>query len=185
MGKMGSTAPKNESSARIKGIYHDVLYDSEGRILEDRGLRSNTILDGCRLLLSGFMKNETTGGITGLAVGQGDAAWDTTGAPAPNPATTTGLVNRYNPVIPFSALDVVYLDQNDQVVVGPSTRLQMTATLTPGYPIPTAPSSSYALREFGLLAMLNGSEVMINNIRHPVLHKDAASTLIRVIRLYF
>ena len=185
MGKMGSTAPKNESSTRIRGIYHDVLYDPEGRILEDRGWCSNTILDGCRLLLAGFMRNETAGGITGLAVGQGDPAWDTAGTPAPNPATTTGLVSRYNPIIPFSALEVVYLDQNDQIVTGPSMRLQMTATLVPGYPAPTAPLSSYALREFGLLAVLNGSEMMINNIRHPVLHKEEASTLIRVIRLYF
>ncbi len=169
----------------IKGIYRDILHDAEGRVIEDRGWRSNTILDGCRLLLAGFMMNETAAGITGLGVGQGEARWDTEGVPTPHPGTTTGLLNRYNPLIPFSELDVVYLDQNDQVIVGPGSRLQITATLNPGYPAPTAPLTHYPLREFGLFADLDGTEVMINNIRHPVLHKEETSTLIRVIRLYF
>ncbi len=176
MEKIGST---------IKGIYHDILIDQKGHVIEDRGWQTNTILDGCRILLAGFMMNETAGGIFSLGVGQGDPAWDTAGAPAANPVTTTGLVNRYNPLIPFSELDLVYLDQNDQVIAGPSTRLQITATLIPGYPVPQAPSTTFPLREFGLFGLLNSTEIMINTIRHPVLHKDVTSTLIRVIRLYF
>lgn len=35
------------------------------------------------------------------------------------------------------------------------------------------------LREFGLF---DGKDYMINGVRHPVIHKDAASTLVRVIR---
>jgi len=174
-----------EIVSAIKGIYRDILCDLQGNIIEDRGWRSNTILDGCRMLLAGFMGNETAAGITGLGVGQGDANWDTDGTSAPNATTTTDLINRYNPLIPFSELDVSYLDQNDQVIAGLSTRLQITATLNPGYPVPTAPATSYPLREFGLFADLDGTEVMINNIRHPVLHKEETATLIRVIRLYF
>ncbi len=131
------------------------------------------------------MTNETAGGIAGLAVGQGDAAWDSEGVPAASPSATTALVNRFNPPIPFAELDVVYLDANDQVVTGPSSRLQITATLNPGYPTPIAAASSYPLREFGLFGSLNGEDILINTIRHPVLHKDESSTLIRVIRLYF
>lgn len=174
--KIGST---------IKGIYRDILRDSKGRTLEDRGWQRNTILQGFRFLLAGFIKNEATSGIKGLVVGQGNPGWDTDGTPAPNPATSTALVNRYNPIIPFSELDVVFLDQNDQVIAGPSSRLQITATLNSTYPTAIAPSTSYPLREFGLLAQFDGTEILINNIRHPVLHKEETSTLIRMIRLYF
>ncbi len=174
--KIGST---------IKGTYRDILRDAEGHTIEDRGWQNNTILQGFRSLLAGFMMNETAAGITGLVVGQGDPAWDTDGTPAPNAATTTALIRRYNPIIPFSELDVVFLNQNDQVIAGPSSRLQITATLNSTYPTATAPATSYPLREFGLLARFDGTEILINNIRHPVLHKEETSTLIRIIRLYF
>jgi len=175
-----------QGNLTVKGFYCDRLYDAEGRLCRDSGWRSNTILNGCRFLLAGLMRNETaSAGIAGLAVGQGDPSWDVSGVPAANPAATTALVNRFNPAIPFSDLAVAYLDATDQVVAGPAARLQITATLAPGYPTPIAPSTSYPLREFGLFGSLNGEEIMINTIRHPVLHKDEASTLIRVIRLYF
>jgi hypothetical protein len=169
----------------IRGVYRDRLYGAGGRLLRDSGWQNNTILDGCRFLLAGFMLNETASGIASLAVGQGDPLWDVDGVPAASPSATTGLVNRFNPPIPFAELDVAYLDANEQVVAGPSMRLQITATLVAGYPAPVAPATSYPLREFGLFANLNGEDIMINTIRHPVLHKDEASTLIRVIRLYF
>lgn len=38
------------------------------------------------------------------------------------------------------------------------------------------------LREFGLFGLFDGKDYMINCVRHPVIHKDAASTLVRVIR---
>lgn len=174
--KIGST---------MRGIYRDILRDAEGHTIEDRGWQSNTILQGFRFLLAGFMMNETAAGITGLVVGQGDPAWDTDGTPAPNAETTTALVDPYNPIVPFSELDVVFLDQDDQVIAGPSSRLQITATLNPAYPSLISPSTNYPLREFGLLARLDNTEILINNIRHPVLHKEETSTLIRIIRLYF
>lgn len=169
----------------IKGIYRDRLYGAGGRLLRDCGWQNNTILNGCRFLLAAFMMNETSSGIASLAVGQGDPVWDVEGVPAASPSATTGLVNRFNPPIPFAELDVAYLDANDQVAAGPSMRLQITATLVPGYPAPILPATSYPLREFGLFANLNGEDIMINSIRHPVLHKDEGSTLIRIIRLYF
>ncbi|HMS82454.1 MAG TPA: hypothetical protein PKD12_02240 [Nitrospira sp.] len=172
-------------ASTIKGLYRDRLYGADGRLLQDRGWQHNTILDGCRMLLAGFMMNETASGIALLAVGQGHPSWDVDGVPAASPSATTGLLNRFNPPIPFTDLDVVYLDGIDQVVAERSMRLQITATLAPGYPAPVMSATSYPLREFGLFANLNGQEVMINTIRHPVLHKDEASTLIRVIRLYF
>jgi hypothetical protein len=169
----------------IKGIYRDILKGPDGRILEDRGWASNTIVTRCRVLLAGFMKNEPSDGIQFMAVGQGLAAWDNTGAPAPDPATTTDLVNRFTPTIPVANLALVYLDDADHEVVGPTNRLQITTTLAPGYPTPLAPLTTYPLREFGLFGRFGPNDFLINCIRHPVILKDASTTLIRIVRLYF
>lgn len=170
---------------RIKGIYRDILRNAANQVVSDSGWQSNTILNGCRMLLAGFMRNDNVSGIQYLSVGQGDEAWDTDGAPSPNPQTTTGLVSPAAPNVPFSELDVVFLNQQDQVVNNPTPRLQVTATLNPGFPLPIPPATSYPLREFGLFGRLGNTDFMLNNIRHPVLLKDTTSTLIRVIRLYF
>ena len=169
----------------IKGIYHDILKGVDDNIIYDSGWHSNTIVHRCRMLLAGFMKNDASSGIQSLAVGQGLKEWDDTGAPEPDPATTTDLVNGYSPPIPVSDLDLVYLDENDVVVIGPTNRLQITATLKPGYPAPISPLDTYPLREFGLFGSLGGADHMINYIRHPVIHKDDSATLIRIVRLYF
>ena len=167
--------------ALIRGMYRDVLIAGDGRILYDSGWAVNTIVDRCRILLAGFMKNESSSGIQFLAVGQGSKDWDDKGTPPPD-VTSTDLVNRYNPTIPVNRLSLAYLDEEPQpqVVVNPTHRLQITATLEPGYP-----SNTYPLREFGLFGRFEGNDYMINNIRHPVIHKDAAATLVRTIRLYF
>jgi hypothetical protein len=136
------------------------------------------------MLLAGLIKNDPSSGIQYLALGQGLKEWDIAGAPPTEPPTTD-LVNRFSPPIPVSELDLVYLDENDAVVIGPTNRLQITATLEPGYPVPISPLTTYPLREFGLFGSLGGTDYMINNIRHPVIHKDSSSTLIRVVRLYF
>ena len=172
----------------LKGMYRDILTAGDGRVLYDSGWTANTIVDRCRILLAGLMKNESsTSGIQFLAVGQGLEDWDdTTGPPPSDPATTTtDLVTRYNPPIPVNRLSLAYLDENAAVVVNPTNRLQITATLEPGYPPPLASLNTYPLREFGLFGNFEGNDYMINNIRHPVIHKDAATTLVRVIRLYF
>ena len=170
----------------IKGIYRDILKGKDGDIAYDSGWVSNTIVDRCRMLLAGFVKNDPSdaAGIQFLAVGQGLEVWDTTGAPLPAPATID-LENRYEPPIIVAELDMVYLDGDDSVVAGPTNRLQITATLEPEYPAPLPPLSTYPLREFGLFGSLDGTDYMINYIRHPVIHKDKSATLIRVLRLYF
>jgi hypothetical protein len=169
----------------IKGIYRDILKGPGDRIIEDRGWLSNTIVTRCRLLLAGFMKNEPSDGIQFMAVGQGLEAWDSGGAPALDPATTTDLVNRFTPPVPVASLALVYLDAADTEVAGPTSRLQITATLPPGYPTPLAPLTTYPLREFGLFGHFGGEDYMINCIRHPVILKDVSTTLIRIVRLYF
>jgi hypothetical protein len=172
-------------SNSIKGIYRDILKGLNGNIIYDSGWVYNTIVDGCRMLLAGFIKNEPTNGIQYLAVGQGNKVWDTDGAPVPDPLITTDLVDKYSPPIDFSELSLVYLDENDAEVPGPTSRLQITATLAPGYPAPISPLTTYPLREFGLFGKFDRTDYMINCIRHPVIHKDASASLIRVVRLYF
>jgi hypothetical protein len=170
----------------IKGIYRDILLETGDRVIHDSGWVANTILDGCRILLAGFIRDDSSSnGIQYMAVGQGLEAWDANGAPAPDPVTTVDLENRYDPPIPALDLEMVYLDENDAVVINPTSRLQIKATLPPGYPVPEPPLTTYPLREFGLFGQFDSTPYMINVIRHPVIHKDESATLIRMVRLYF
>lgn len=78
-----------------------------------------------------------------------------------------------------------YLDETNNEVSAATSRLQITAIMEPGYPVPLAPLTTYPLREFGLFGRFGGTDYMINSIRHPLIHKDETATLIRMIRLYF
>lgn len=169
----------------IRGIYRDVITDPDRGVVHDSGWTRNTIVTRCRVLIAAFMRGEPTGGIRFLAVGQGDSAWDTAGIPPSNPETTTDLVRRYSPLLPLAQADIAYMDAKDEVQLAPSPRLQVTATLGPGYPAPLEGLTTYPLREFGLFASLDGEDSMVNSIRHPVIHKEESATLIRVVRLYF
>lgn len=169
---------------QLKGIYRDILRDAGGKVTHDSGWIGNTIVERCRILLAGFMKNDPTDGIHHLAFGQGLATWDSSGTPASDQAAT-GLVTPYNPPIAAANLTITYLDESNNEVAAPTSRLQITAILTPGYPAPLAPLTTFPLREFGLFGRFGGTDYMINSIRHAVIHKDASATLIRMIRLFF
>lgn len=172
------------SGVSVQGRYRDLLKGPRGQILHDSGWRRNTIVERGRILLAGFLKNEASVGIQFLAVGQGLASWDSAGIPAPE-QSATDLVARYTPVIPVASLQMTYLDASETGVAEPTPCLQITATLEPGYPAIAAPAVAYPLREFGLFGTFGGTDFMINSVRHAVIHKDAAATLIRVIRLSF
>lgn len=171
----------------VRGMFRDILKGANDDVIYDSGWVSNTIVDRCRMLLAGFMKNDPSGGIKYLAVGQGKESWDEKGSPEPGPASIS-LVNQcYPPIYVTDSLhfDMDYLDEDDAEVVKPTSRLQITVTLEPGYPRPLQPLTTFPLREFGLFGTLNGTDYMIDCIRHPVIHKDESATLIREIRLYF
>nr|NIN17221.1 hypothetical protein [Candidatus Aminicenantes bacterium] len=85
------------------------------------------------------MKNDGPLGIQYLKVGQGDPDWDTHGAPAPN-ALLEGLENPDSNPIEAPNLEIVYLNDQDAEVPGPTPRLQITATL--GIDIPSPPAGS-------------------------------------------
>jgi len=181
--------------ASIKGIYRDVLKDRDNRIIFDGGWRSNLIVNGCRTLLAAFMKNDQTRqvlGITSLRVGPGESSWDVSGAPAPT-ADLNGLVEASDEPDIFNVdvgnLEIRFLDENDTEVLFPTNRLQISAALGVNEPPLDTGQTAYPLREFGLFGQyVEGGVVtdyMIDCIRHPVIHKDANTTLLRVVRLYF
>lgn len=173
----------------LQGFYRDILTGPDDTIRHDSGWRRNTIVDSCRALLTRFMRFDPDGalapsnGIQYLAVGSGLEAWDT--AIEPVPPGTTDLVNRFSPTIALAELDMIYLDAANNPSLVPTNRLQITATLPAGYPAPPPPLSTYPLREFGLFGSFDDTEYMINCVRHPVIHKDAQSTLVRAVRLVF
>jgi hypothetical protein len=184
--------------SQIKGVYRDVLMGPDGGLRYDSGWHSNTIVAHCRVLLADLMKGGAlSGGIQHMAVGRGDEAWDGGGSPDGDPAARTGLVAQYQPFVPIDGqaptkLELAYLDEAERETTGPTSRLQVTATLAPGYPPSQAGQTTYPLREFGLFGSgagsrigLRGNSYMINYVWHPVIHKPASNTLIRVIRLYF
>lgn len=173
-------------SIALRGIYRDILKEPERGLIYDSGWRRNTIVDRCRMLLAGFMRSDGSSGIQYLAVGQGDETWDDSGIPQTDPATTIALTNQaVDAPIGVADLDFTYLDESDNPVAGPTQRLQVSATLNPGYPAPLGAGTTYPLREFGLFGSFDATDYMVNCIRHPVIHKGPTATLIRVVRLHF
>lgn len=173
----------------IKGIYRDILRDSDNTVIYDSGWKSNIIVDKCRILLSAFIKNEQARGIQSLKAGQGDPRWDTDGAPAPT-AQLTALTDPSPYIVNAGDLQIDYLDENDEVVSNPTNRLQVSVTFGLNQPPAVAPLSSYPMREFGLFGQYTDSsgtvyEYMIDCIRHTVINKDATTTLERSVKLYF
>lgn len=166
----------------IEGIYRDRLIDASGSVTQDSGWKKNLIVLRCRILLAAFLRNDTALGIRSLKVGRGNSSWDDTPPPLADPVTTIGLADPSPYTMPIADLTLEYLNDNDGVVVTPTNRIQITATLGHNTP-PSAAGQPYQLREFGLFGNLNGTDFMIDYIRHPLIEKDAAVTLERRVRL--
>ncbi len=171
----------------LHGVVRDVLRDSAGRVVWDSGWNKNAIVDDCRRLLSSFMRGAPIGalGIQGLQVGAGLAAWDAPPGPPPASTSQTALVDPQPFLLPKAALQLDFL-AGPVVSATPTNRLQIAATFGPGVPPwPDGSHSSATLREFGLVAELEGLPVLINYRTHPAIPKDPASTLERTIWLTF
>jgi hypothetical protein len=167
----------------IKGIYRDRLFRA-GLLERDSGWTHNLIVRRCRVLLAAFLHNDAAAvGLHSLQVGRGDAAWDATPPPAADPNATAALVDPAPFEIPASNLVLEYLDAAEAVVVGPTSTLQVTATLGPGQPTP-AGAPPFPLREFGLFGRIGAQLFMIDYIRHPLIEKDGNVTLERKVRLF-
>ena len=170
----------------LHGMYRDVVRAADGRVQWDSGWHANAIVTSCHTVLAGFMSGAptTTLGVQGLLVGQGRDAWDATGPPPPTPAQVK-LVDPSPFTVPRAALQFTYL-VGSTPSVQPTNRLQIVATMGPN--VPTWPDANHAsgnLREFGLVAQLNGAPTLVNYVTHPVIVKDPSSTLTRTIWLVF
>lgn len=177
------------STIMIKGLYRDVLRDMSNRLIFDSGWQSNLIVRNCRILLAGFMINETTLGIQKLKIGKGDPSWDITPPPAPDPETTIDLVDADPRIIQLADLVMEYLLPDGGPSSDPTNHIQITVPLDAGVPPPDPGSTIYPMREFGLFGQftINGTveEYMIDYIQHPVIKKDQSVSMERKIRLIF
>lgn len=172
----------------LHGQFHDVLYAADNSLAWDRGWLRNTIVTDCRRLLAGFVRGTptTSEATIGLAVGAGLAAWDGSGPPNPSPAQTA-LVDAHPHLVPRAQLQMDFINPVNGTISGqPTGTLQLKATLGPGVPAwPDAFHATSTLREFGLMARLNGTDILINYRTHIAIAKDPASTLERTIWLVF
>lgn len=165
------------------GIYRDRLVTAAGEVVE-RDWRSNLVVDGCRILLAGFMKGDGPLGIQFALVGRGDPSWDVNGVPAPQRVDTAPVdPNPFS--VAVSAAQIDYLDAAGGVSVQPTPRLEVTLTLPAGQPPLDPGASSFPLREFALFGRIAGNATMINSVRHPVLLKAPGDVLTRTVRLVF
>ncbi|MFE0250674.1 hypothetical protein [Streptomyces sp. NPDC059010] len=173
------------------GRFRDVLRAADGRTVLDSGPCSNVIVGDCRRLLAAFLRGApgTTEGLVGLRVGAGLPAWDTPpGPPAPSP-DQSALVDPQPHLVPRDQLLLDFVDPlSGAVTASPTRTLQIRAVLGPGVPPWPDTASGHttgSLREFGLVARLNGTSVLINYRTHPAIAKDPASTLERTVWLTF
>lgn len=170
-------------TASLRGQYRDVLRGPDGRLRWDRGWQSNAIVGDCRKLLASFIRGAPdANGLIGIEAGAGLSQWDSTGPP---PATSgqSALVDP-NP-FRLTNLQIDFLTAGT-VSLAPTNRLQIRAGFGPN--LPPWPNDTHVtgnLREFGLVAQLGGTTVLINYVTHPVISKDRDSTLERTIWLTF
>jgi hypothetical protein len=179
--------PATEDASGLHGRYRDVIRDAAGAVRWESGWRKNVIVGDCRRLLAGLLRGTPTGAtaIQGLQVGTGLSAWDQPPGIPPSDASQTALVDPAPFLVPRASLVMNYLV--GAVVSGtPTNRLQIVANLGPNVPPwPDANHAAPTLREFGLVATLDGATVLINYVRHPAIVKDPASTLERTVWLVF
>jgi hypothetical protein len=171
----------------LHGMFRDVLRGPDGNVIWDRGWHNNAIVTSCHTLLAGFMAGGPTAtkGAQGLLVGQGLDAWDgPSGPPQATPAQTQ-LVDPNPATVPLGLLQFTFLTGSTPSAK-PTNRLQIVATLGPK--VPPWPDGNHVtvnLREFGLVAEINGKPALVNYVTHPVIVKDPDSTLTRTIWLVF
>ncbi|KKK06430.1 hypothetical protein [Micromonospora sp. HK10] len=175
-------------AAGLYGQFRDVLYDADGEPRWDRGWVRNTIVTDFRRLLAGFVRGTptTAESVLGLAVGAGLPAWDASGPPQPSP-TQAALVDPHPHLVPRAQLQLDYIDPaTGTISATPTGTLQLKALLGPAVPAwPDGNHATSTLREFGLVARLDGTQVLLNYRTHPAIAKDPASTLERTIWLVF
>ena len=168
-------------AAGFHGMFHDVLRDAGGAVVWDRGWQKNVIVTDARRLLAGFLHGAPTTAdpIQGLRVGTGLATWDSPPGPPTPAASQAALVTPVHTLPVGPNLRIEYLDNAGNTTATITNRLQIFATFGANVPATTP----VTLREFGLVARLGGTDVLVNYRTHQAIAKDPASTLERTIWL--
>ena len=166
------------------GKYWDQLHRADGQVI-NFGWRSNVIVDQCRELLAAFMVGDTASGIQHISLGRGDEAWDSLPYEAPV-ASTMSLEDTaaHNIAVTDAAMSLSYLDPAGATSTDVYPRIEASITIE-GSSLPILPTETFALREFALFGQLNGSDYMIDYVRHGVIHIGVGDTLTRRVRLVF
>lgn len=164
------------------GKYWDIVKKADGSLL-DYGWRSNIIVDQCRELLAAFMLGGAASGIQHISLGRGENTWDALATPMPNPGASS-LTDTSPVSINAGSLQLDFIDATGGVSSVPTHRIQITLMLVSGT-LPISGDEVFPLREFALFGQLNGSDCMIDYVRHPVMNIAADDTLTRRIRLVF
>lgn len=169
----------------LHGTWRDVIRGPDGQERYRGPIKSNAIVLDCRRVLASFVAGKASLGIQGMQFGAGNPAWDGGAPPAATPAQTK-LVDPFPLLVPAASLQIDFVDALGAVTATPTNRVQIVASLGPGTPPwPDGNHASASLREFGLVGQLGGAPVLLNYVIHPVINKDAASTLERTLWLVF
>ena len=169
----------------LHGKWQDVLRAPDGTELWRSPVKPNAIVVDCRRILAAFVAGKPSLGIQGIQFGAGNPAWDGGPSPAATPAQTA-LVDPFPLMVPAANLQIDFVDGLGVVSATPTNRVQIVASLGAGVPPwPDGNHVSGSLREFGLVGQLAGAPALINYVIHPVINKDAASTLERTLWLVF
>jgi len=168
-----------------KGVYCDQLISADGDCV-NYGWRSNIVVERCRELIAAFMCGDgaVEAGIQFIALGRGDAEWDSV-APGSPVMSTSSLKDTSPEIVDVSAMTLAYLDSTGTETSLPTKNLQVTITLSPGLLPTSASEPTFPLREFGLFGRYSGGNYMIDYVRHPVIHVGPDDTLVRRIQLVF
>lgn len=168
----------------IKGSYNDILTDPPGHVMWESGWHSNLVVGTCHSLLSSLMKGyQGMQGILYLAVGSGDASWDSR-RPVPQ-LSDTRLLKEVGRVI-IKPDQISFLDDKGEPSKIPTARLEIITHLRWK---DIEATGSKELREFGLFGgdatdkANTGS--MINRVTHARIDITPALDLTRKLRLNF
>lgn len=184
--KVNSEAFGAGNKPRIVGRWFDTIKRSDGTV--EPGQHGefewgwNQIQNSFAKLLAAWCRAEAGyDRISYLAVGSGQASWDTT-PPTQSYSDTTLTTEYFRKAVAQS--DIIYIDPVTNIATGgvPSSKLEITTTLL-------AAEANGTLREFGLFGGTAGSlpdtGEMVNWITHARIDKDASMEIERKIRLEF
>ena len=155
------------------------LRDAEtGELDFDSGWRKNVICDTCGKVLAALVKEETSyGGAQYLAVGIGNASWDTNGTPSPS-ALTTQLVSE----LARKAVSIAFLDDSNNPTASVTNRLEIEATFGSG-------EANGAHRELGIFGgnatASTDSGLMVNYLTQGIQTKASGQELTIRVRFVF